>query len=362
MRARYQLARAIFCLGLLASSSLPVAQTTNSSNVPAGFEAFLQEQTTFVDVHFGGRYIYSGLATFDQSTITFDDPVALIDSIPGLTNTEELLRKISGPLMNNEQLKCVVAFQSNCGSIETDSIDLIFDPANYHATFFVAPEYLSLQLQQVSKFLPPSSGGLSLLQTLNITATGNDRSDEIQQNVNGRTLVALGGSNLHLTSNYSEDQGYEVDDLTWQRDVNGKRYIAGLLSNDRENLNFANQFDLVGISVGTNLSTREDLRLTTGNRIEIFLPTRSRVSIFKDGRLFSTEVLDAGNQELDTSSLPGGSYEVDLRIDDGSGERTETRFYSKNSRLPPADAPQYSLTIGQLRDIESNSKIGRAHV
>ncbi len=222
MQVGLQLTRAFFCFALLAPCNLLFAQ---SSNVPAGFEAFLQEQTTFVDVDFDGRYVYSRLATFDQSTITFNDPSALLKSIPGLTNTEELLREISRPMMNNQQFKCVVEFQSNCGSIATDSIDLIFDPANYHATFFVAPKYLSLQLQQVSKFLPPSSGGISLLQTLNIAATGNDRNDEIQQNINGRTLLGFGGSNLHLTSNYSEERGYEVDDLTWQRDANGKRYI-----------------------------------------------------------------------------------------------------------------------------------------
>lgn len=328
-----------------------------SAAVPAGFEAFLQEQTTLVDVYFGGRYVYSGLATFDPQFITFADPEDLLNSIPGLSLSGELLAKVSGPMFNNEGEKCIVEFQSNCGVIDTDSIDLIFDPATYQATVFVAPQYLSLQRQQVSRYLPESDAGLSFLQTLNITATGNDRTDEITQNYNGRTLIGIGGSNLQIISNYSNTSDFEIDDFIWQRDSQGRRYSAGLLSNERENLDFANQFDLVGLSIGTNLNTREDLRLTTGNRIQIFLPTRSRVSIYKDDRLFSTEVLEAGNQELDTSSLPGGSYEVELRIDDGSGERTETRFYSKNSRLPPADEAQYSLTIGQFRDTESNSII-----
>lgn len=326
-----------------------------ASNVPAGFEAFLQEQTTLVDVHFGGRYVYSGLATFDPQSITFNNPEELLNSIPGLSNTSDLLAKVSGPMPNNQGEKCIVEFQSNCGVIDTDSIDLIFDPNTYQATFFVAPQYLSLQLQQVSRYLPQSTAGFSYLQTLNITATGNDRSDEITQNFNGRTLIGVGGSNLQITSNYSNTEEFEIDSFVWQKDAAGKRYMAGLLSNDRESLDFANQFDLIGLSVGTNLNTREDLRLTTGNRIQVFLPSRSRVSIYKDNRLFSTEVLEAGNQELDTSSLPGGSYEVELRIDDGSGERIETRFYSKNSRLPPADEAQYSLTIGQFRDTEADS-------
>lgn len=336
-------------------SSTPLPSRPSASNVPAGFEAFLQEQTTLVDVYFGGRYVYSGLATFDPQTITFNNPDELLNSIPGLSDTSELLAKVSGPMLNNEGEKCIVEFQSNCGVIDTDSIDLIFDPNTYQATVFVAPQYMSLQLQQVSRYLPQSTAGFSYLQTLNITATGNDRSDEITQNVNGRTLIGIGGSNLQITSNYSDTEEFEIDDFVWQKDAAGKRYMAGLLSNDRENLDFANQFDLIGLSVGTNLNTREDLRLTTGNRIQVFLPSRSRVSIYKDNRLFSTEVLEAGNQELDTSSLPGGSYEVELRIDDGSGERIETRFYSKNSRLPPADEAQYSLTIGQFRDTEADS-------
>lgn len=336
-------------------SSTPAPRRPSASAVPAGFEAFLQEQTTLVDVYFGGRYVYSGLATFDPQFITFADPEDLLNSIPGLSDITELLSIVSGPMFNNEGEKCIVEFQSNCGFIETNSIDLIFDPATYQATFFVAPQYLSLQRQQVSKFLPESTAGLSFLQTLNVTATGNDRTDEVTQNFNGRTLIGVGGSNLQITSNYSNTSEFEIDDFAWQKDAAGVRYAAGLMSNDRENLDFANQFDLIGVSVGTNLNTREDLRLTTGNRIQIFLPTRSRVSIYKDGRLFTTEVLEAGNQELDTSNLPGGSYEVELRIDDGSGERIETRFYSKNSRLPPADEAQYSVTLGQFRNTESDS-------
>lgn len=333
----------------------PAPRSPSASAVPAGFEAFLAEQTTLVDVYFGGRYVYSGLATFDPQFITFADPEDLLNSIPGLSNTTELLSIVSGPMFNNEGEKCIVEFQSNCGFLETDNIDLIFDPATYQATVFVAPQYLSLQRQQVSRFLPESTAGLSFLQTLNVTATGNDRTDEITQNFNGRTLIGVGGSNVQITSNYSNTSEFEIDDFAWQKDAAGVRYAAGLMSNDRENLDFANQFDLIGVSVGTNLNTREDLRLTTGNRIQIFLPTRSRVSIYKDGRLFSTEVLEAGNQELDTSNLPGGSYEVELRIDDGSGERIETRFYSKNSRLPPADEAQYSITLGQFRNTESDS-------
>ena len=334
-------------------SSVPVRPSPSA--VPAGFEAFLQEQTTLVDVYFGGRYVYSGLATFDPQFITFADPEQLLNSIPGLTDTFDLLPIVSDPMFNNEDQRCIVEFQSNCGFIDTDSIDLIFDPTTYQATFFIAPRYLSLQLQQISKYLPESTAGLSFLQTLNVTATGNDRSSEVTQNFSGRTLIGMGGSNLQITSNYSNTSEFEIDHLAWQRDSAGRRYAAGLISNDRENLDFANQFDMIGVSVGTNINTREDLRLTTGNRVQIFLPTRSRVSIYKDGRLFGTEVLEAGNQELDTTNLPGGSYDIELRIDDGSVERIETRFYSKSSRLPPADEAQYSFTIGQLRDTTSDS-------
>jgi hypothetical protein len=113
----------------------------------------------------------------------------------------------------------------------------------------------------------------------------------------------------------------------------------------------------VGARIGTSLDTREDQRQTSGRQIQVFLQSRGEVAIFKDQRLVSSRIYDAGNQIIDTSALPGGAYDITLRIRDSGGERIETQYYVKNSSLPPEDEPYYFLELGQLTDLTGDDTL-----
>lgn len=325
------------------------AQTSHSA-VPPGFESLMLEQTSQIDVYFGGRFIYSGLATFDPNSVTFHDPEALAARIPGLINPQSVVEQLSAPMATNESLRCVLRQQTNCGVMYPPVAEVIFDGRSFRADLFVAPELLALQELRVQPFLDPSSAGFSVFQNLGIAVVGDDQSSQMGQNINSRTLFSLGENFLQITSNYSNDRDFQIDNFNFQRDWAGMRYQAGMVSTSSDNLQFASAFNLLGITASTALDTREDLRFATGNTLEVFLPLRARVSIYKDGRLMVSNTYESGNQQLDTSVLPGGSYEVEIRILDDQGERIETRFYTKNSRLPPRGAPQHSLSLGFIQE------------
>ncbi|MDZ7685205.1 MAG: CS1-pili formation C-terminal domain-containing protein [Gammaproteobacteria bacterium] len=167
-------------------------------------------------------------------------------------------------------------------------------------------------------------------------------------NVGNSTTVAWQENRLYAVSNLTRDEDFSVDTLALQREVNGQQLQGGIFRSNPGTLIFLRQADFQGISLASSLNTRQDLDQSAGNDLQVFLDSRSRVDILKDGRLISSAVYNTGNQILDTSQLPGGAYEVTLRIRDNfGGVREETRFYVKTNRLPPKDQPLYFIDVGE---------------
>jgi hypothetical protein len=110
------------------------------------------------------------------------------------------------------------------------------------------------------------------------------------------------------------------------------------------------EFAGVRASVSHKTQIRLSLERAYASPIQIFLPRRSRVELYRDGRLLSSGIYDAGTQFVDTSPLPEGAYDVQMRIlDNVSGDRMETRFFTKSTQLPPRGEPLYFAELGALR-------------
>jgi Mat/Ecp fimbriae outer membrane usher protein len=332
----------------------PAAEAPTATAVPAGFETLMLEQTTQVDVFFANRFLASTLATFSPTTISFENPAIFVHLIPTMLDENAVAEALSGVLATNSELQCVSQQQVNCGSLAPEVADVIFDADSYRVDVFINPSLLALQSNIVRKFLAPSSAGLSFFQTFNVASTGTRSSSLFS--FNGRTILSYQETSLELLSDVATNSRAHASSLNLQRDREGRRYQAGFLTTNSSGLKFSTNSSILGFRAGTTLDTREDLRQTTGNAIEIFLPLRARVSLFKDGRLLSGRFYEPGNQQLDTSSLPGGAYDVEILISDATGDRRETRFYSKSSRLPPADQPQFFIEGGRVT-VESTTSL-----
>jgi Mat/Ecp fimbriae outer membrane usher protein len=316
-----------------------------STGVPAGFEALMMEQTTLVDVYFANRFLVSTLATFTPGSVTFDTPEEVVELIPTLVDKSSVLIAMSNELASNSEMRCYSKGQADCGSLLPEVAEVIFNSDNYRADLFINPALLSVQQNVVQKYLGPSSSGMSFFQTVNYAVASGV---ETLRSFNGRTIFSIRETSLEVLSDHSSGSGFNITSMNLQRDWQGRRYQGGYISTNSNNLRFSRNSNIIGFRVGTTLDTREDLRQATGNTIEIFLPQRSRVSLFKDERLIASTFYEPGNQQLDTSSLPGGAYDVEIVITDSTGERRETRFYSKSGRIPPADQPQYFVEAGSI--------------
>ena len=91
--------------------------------------------------------------------------------------------------------------------------------------------------------------------------------------------------------------------------------------------------------------------MVAGSPIVVFLDRRARVDVLRDGRILSSAIYEAGNQQLDTSNLPEGSYEIQLRVEEGGRRvREERRFYTKSGRIPSEGRTDFFVYGGLLAD------------
>ena len=307
-----------------------------------------EEQTSLVDVYMGGRLLTNAQATFTPDTIQFHDPQNLVSKIPALLDPQAVTAVFSKKIPANQEMRCFHKRQQNCGVLYPDVAGVIFDSDKYRATVFVNPSLLGINQVSDNIFLPPSDSGLSFLQTANYAFSGSEDEFNEDSNLFTESLLSYRENALRMTANYDDDDNFAINTLVGQRDWRGIRYLGGYFDTINQDLRFTTETPLLGLRVGTSIDTRDDQRQSSGSTIRVFLQSRGEVSIFKDGRLIATQTYDAGNQELDTTALPGGAYDIDIRIRDAAGERVETQFYSKNFRLPPEGAPQYFVEMGRL--------------
>lgn len=332
--------------------------SVNSDWVPPGFENLNQPQVTEIDVYYGGFYLTSVLAEFTDREVSILDRERLIENLPGLKDPQGFELLLDNTFDAHTELLCFSEFQVDCGTLETDSVELIFDRSALRMWLFIAPTLLQSATSEQLRFLPPSGAGLTYLNQSALYFSGEE--DEIESyNLYTNNMFAWRENRLAISGNLADDD-FELDTFALMREFQGRDYRLGLFRETANGFSFMSNERFVGASFSSSLLTRTDLEQSLGTEIELFFPTRSRVEIFREGRLISTEYYDVGNRLLDTSSLPNGSYTIEIRIFDAAGNmQVEERFFSKTSRIPPADQPLYFIHAGQLENDLDRNRLSR---
>jgi outer membrane usher protein FimD/PapC len=350
-------------LRLVAVSTLVFSvSATGAGKVPPGFEALLTKQRTMLDVFFAEEFLVSTLADFNTNEVEFTVPPEVATRIPGVIDREAILAALSGPLNANAELRCYSRGQQNCGILEPEVAGIIFDEDRFRIDVFVNREYLALQSVPRESFLPRSNAGWSFLQNFSNAFAGDDSDSFEAYSLNAASMVAKDETRFLMTTNYSNISDWTADDILVRRDFQGREYQMGYFRTTNDaSLRFIPEVSLRGVRAASTLDTRTDLNEASGRDLSIFLVNRSRVSLFKDGRLVSSANYNAGNQVIDTSRLPNGAYPLIIRIEDGSGRtREEQRFYIKSSRFPPVDQTLWGVEMGEQVLLNSQDFIPEA--
>lgn len=108
-----------------------------------------------------------------------------------------------------------------------------------------------------------------------------------------------------------------------------------------------------GVMAGSSDVLLADSRAPSVYPVYVTASREGVVEIYRDGRLLATQAVVPGIQEVDTRRLPGGIYDVELRvIEDGREASRETAGIHKPTRWrDPTRRWRYSAFAGQQRGL-----------
>jgi hypothetical protein len=328
---------------VIAAQPSNAAEFSITTGVPANFDDLSGPREVVVDVYFGGKPLGEARALIRPGMVRFRDPAAVASLLAPHGDANRIEQALQGDLPSNAERVCSKMASTNCGYLQQPEIGIIFDEDRFRVEFFLAMEIANAATLGGEEFLHPTSDSLALVSSLGAALSGGDGDSNF--NFQSRTILSFGDARLKSNFSYSSDLGAIADDLLVEVDRPNWRYAAGLFWTPGTSL--VGRRRILGIGAGSQFDTRADRESLEGTSLPVFVQQRSVVEILIDGRLAGSQLVEAGNQLLDTSGLPEGAYLLLLRIrEPGRGTREERRFFVKDTRLAPEGHLRISAFAG----------------
>ena len=335
----------------------PAVQAAEAPRVsvsrPAGFDSLLQPQEAVTDVFMGGRLLGQARVRYLSGRITVLDVDRLVSLLPDLVEPAAVRAALAAPdLDSHPGMICRAQTDDEraaCGVYRPAVAGLVFDDQRFRLDVYVHPRLLAIHPAAARAYLPRPQPGVSLIDQFggSIAGSGGDVGIGLQN----RAILAKGEARIRGDLSYSSLYGLSVDTLVAERDRPGIRYSAGTMW--VPGIDLIGRRRLVGAGIQSQIDTRLDRTSIAGAPLIVSLPQRARVDILRDGRLLTSRSYDPGNQTLDTSGLPDGSYDVVLHIQEAGGAaHDERRFFTKNAAIANIGEPiffAYGGLLGQDR-------------
>jgi outer membrane usher protein FimD/PapC len=313
---------------------------------PPGFEDLTGPQQVVLDVYMGGVRVGEAIAIVEPGHFRFADARKLVDSLPGVGDRPKVLAELAAPDLDPHTEAVCPPGSTSCPRPKPDVAAIIFDAARYRVEILVDPRFLTVKAAVRMQNLPPPSDTPALVNFLSGTVSGGGR-EPLQYYLQDNAVLGIGTGRLRANFQQASYSGFHTDTFAAEIDRPGMRYTAGAFWIPGNTL--LDRVKMVGLGLSTQFNTRLDRDQLMGSPLILFLEQRARVDILVDGRIMSSMVYDAGNQALDTSGLPEGSYTVTLRTTSASGGvRQEQRFFSRSSTLPMMGHDAFLLYAGAV--------------
>lgn len=183
-----------------------------------------------------------------------------------------------------------------------------------------------------------------------------------------RSTSSLGNwtqsASLLLSRGSSADSGllHNLRELYSQRELSGRFVRVGYFMPDSQGLSrqartLGRSADsLAGVMYGSSDSLAIDSPQPSVYPIYVTANRQAAVEIYRNGVLISTQAVAPGLQTLDTRRLPGGIYDVEVRlVEDGQViSTTQELVYKPNNWRNPDERWRYNLYAGQETELLSN--------
>lgn len=320
---------------------------------PEGFSSLTGPQMAVVDVYYGGRRVGEAEVLYRPESLTFAAPDALVQLLSQVKDRVAVRTQFATSLATNSHLVCAHAGAvPGCGRLEPAVAGIIFDRDRFRVDLFVNSTLLAVESAAERVYLQAPHEGLSFVDSVDAVLSGSDLGPSFY-NVQNHLIVAQGTTRLRADMAAAKGFGVQAERLTLETDRPGWRYMAGAFWAPGSDL--IGRRKLLGAGIETQIDTRLDRDVVRGNPLVVFLRQRARVDIMLDRRVMASGIYEAGNQTLDTTGLPDGTYEVVVRIDElGGDRREEKRLFTRNIRIPSAGQKVLFAYAGMLVDDRSS--------
>jgi Mat/Ecp fimbriae outer membrane usher protein len=355
----FQCAAALLAWTVPATASISANSSTGGfggvASAPTGFEELSRSRQMLVDVYFGGRKVGEAIVDAEPGSVRLREPDKIVGMIPNLSNPDAVRAALREPLPTNSDAICSLSSAGHCGILAPATVGLIFDEDRFRADIFVNPRLLNVVPSTEQAYLDAPTAPLSVTSSFALALSGSSETSTFY-NAQTRTTVGLGSARFRTDTSYASGLGLVVDDAVVELDRPDRRYSAGLFW--APGLDFIGQRRIAGVGMGTQFDTRADRESLRGTPLVLFLAQPARVELLIDGRLVGSRAYETGNNILDTSGLPDGSYPVVLRIRETNGAvREERRFFVKNAQVAPVGKPLYFAYAGMLANTRPHAAV-----
>lgn len=295
-----------------------------------------QIERTLFDLYTSDAFVGGALANYTEEWCEIEDPLGTIEQIPDFRKerVEDVVPLLAGRIERTRTIPGV-------GSV-------LCDIYTFRVVVTLDPMFLRAQSRSLAGRLPAPESGFSLQQNIGVAAAGEFSGDK-NSAFSHRSVVGVGRMFGRFNGAAVQGEAYELTEASAFGYVGDFEVGSGFLETSGQS--FANSLQYTGVQLRTSdkvLLNPEDGR---GSRLEVFVPSRSRVEFYRGGRLLSVQVLDFGLQEVDTLRFPQGSYDVDVVITESNGNVTRDRkFFTKSGFLTIRGRPSYDLQVGALRE------------
>ncbi|WP_416423370.1 TcfC E-set like domain-containing protein [Pseudomonas sp. App30] len=337
------------------SAPTPLGVLSQAENLPSDFSEHFFDVPLAVRVDLDGRFLGEAMIVLSRNETVQLLEFTQVDESHEPDATRQRWRDllVDGRSLGNCLKDCAQDLVALHYSLVNSQLSILTraveqDPAQ--ARFYSLPEQ--------------GSRGLIVRNQLNLARDGDQTSGRYA--LQGQSSLGSWTGLANVQADRSNEVGaqsrHRVDQLYGERLSPAHFFRLGYFTPSSQGL--TRQPRLMGSSpdatVGVMFGSSDSLAINNGapSSTPIYVtPNRPGVvEIYRNGQLINSQPVQAGLQAIDTRVLPGGIYEVEVRlVEDGQvTSRTPEFIYKPGNWANPEQRWRYNLFAGQQRDLLSN--------
>lgn len=333
----------------------PLGVLSQAQGLPQEFGEHFFDVPLAVRVDLDGRYLGDALVVLSR-----DEQVQLLD----FTDTFESHASDTERSRWREQLQEPRALGNCLSSCPRGLVALHYSLVNSQLSILTTAAERSDQPALYHQLPERGSHGLLLRNQLNLV--GGDLETTGRYAVQGQgsfgNWTTVGEARFDRNSDYVEQTRHRVDQLYAERLHDKHFFRLGYFTPGAQGLTRQPRLlgNLPDTTRGLMLGSSDSLAVNNGqaSATPVYVtPNRAGiVEIYRDGVLINSQAVQAGLQALDTRVLPGGIYEVEIRLIEDNQETSRSEaFIYKPSNWSNAESPwRYNVYMGQQSSLWSN--------